>query len=285
MASLPRCVGSLGAPVTRQAGGRAAAAAPLPPRQQQRATRRRRTASPPPARLPAPPRSQPVRVAEAETALDDTYNEQMARQMGWSEPFSYHFNRGLYFHEVWPRLLCGTQPRSPAEVEELVRRHGVAAMVNLQQDKDMQHWGVDYGANAARAAELGVGIRRPSIIDFSPDSLRHQLPRAVRDVVEAMEEAEARGGRVYVHCTAGLGRAPAVCIAYLYWFQQFDLDDAYARVTQIRPCGPRRDSIRAATADLMMGREDLDFDRRPGHAFASMNDQDREAVRARVRRA
>jgi hypothetical protein len=35
----------------------------------------------------------------------------------------------------------------------------------------------------------------------------------------------------------------------------------------------------------MQGREDLDFDRRPGHAFASMNANDREAVRARVRAA
>lgn len=45
--------------------------------------------------------------------------------MGWSEPFCYHFDRGLYFHEVWPRLLCGTQPRNPQEVEELAARHRV----------------------------------------------------------------------------------------------------------------------------------------------------------------
>jgi hypothetical protein len=44
-------------------------------------------------------------------------------------------------HEVWPRLFCGTQPRSPAEVDELATRHGVVTMVNLQQDKDMAHWG------------------------------------------------------------------------------------------------------------------------------------------------
>lgn len=37
--------------------------------------------------------------------------------------------------------------------------------------------------------------------------------------------------RVYVHCTAGLGRAPAVCIAYVHWFGEhhgvgaLDLDD------------------------------------------------------------
>ena len=78
---------------------------------------------------------------------------------------------------------------------------------------------VNFGANAAKAAELGVTIARPSIIDFSPGSLRHQLPTAVRELQQAMQRAAASGGRVYVHCTAGLGRAPAVCIAWLYWFQ------------------------------------------------------------------
>ena len=47
------------------------------------------------------------------------------------------------------------------------------------------------------------------------------------------------GTRVYVHCTAGLGRAPAVCIAYLYWWCGMDLDDAYRYLTDIRPCGPK----------------------------------------------
>lgn len=31
--------------------------------------------------------------------------------------------------------------------------------------------------------------------------------------------------RVYVHCTAGLGRAPAVVIAYLFWFKDMGLDE------------------------------------------------------------
>ena len=44
---------------------------------------------------------------------------------------------------------------------------------------------------------------------------------------------------MYVHCTAGLGRAPAVCIAYLFWWCGMDLDEAYAYLTNIRPCGPK----------------------------------------------
>lgn len=57
-------------------------------------------------------------------------------------------------------------------------------------------------------------------VDFDPHSLRNILPQAAAIVHERLQ----RGDRLYVHCTAGLGRAPAVCIAYLYWFQGMTLD-------------------------------------------------------------
>ena len=31
--------------------------------------------------------------------------------------------------------------------------------------------------------------------------------------------------QVYIHCTAGLGRAPAACIAWMYWFGNRQLDE------------------------------------------------------------
>ena len=49
----------------------------------------------------------------------------------------------------------------------------------------------------------------------------------------------SRESLVYVHCTAGLGRAPAVCIAYMHWFLGMGLDEAYKKLTDIRPCGPK----------------------------------------------
>ena len=51
--------------------------------------------------------------------------------------------------------------------------------------------------------------------DFDPDSLRSGLPKAVSSLEWAISEGK---GKVYVHCTAGLGRAPAVAIAYMFWF-------------------------------------------------------------------
>ena len=57
-------------------------------------------------------------------------------------------------------------------------------------------------------------------VDFDPDSLRSQLPKAVLALEWAISQ---RKGRVYVHCTAGLGRAPAVAIAYMFWFENMDV--------------------------------------------------------------
>ena len=34
--------------------------------------------------------------------------------------------------------------------------------------------------------------------------------------------------QVYIHCTAGLGRAPAACIAWMYWFGDRQLDEVGA---------------------------------------------------------
>ena len=42
-----------------------------------------------------------------------------AKRRKMSNPFQYHPELGLYYHEVAPGLLCGTQLRTPADVERL----------------------------------------------------------------------------------------------------------------------------------------------------------------------
>jgi hypothetical protein len=69
-------------------------------------------------------------------------------------------------HEIVPGLFCGTQPRNPQEVEDLASHHGVTVIMNLQQDKDIQHWGVDLGANQHKCNELGVTLLRKPVGAF-----------------------------------------------------------------------------------------------------------------------
>ena len=61
--------------------------------------------------------------------------------------------------------------------------------------------------------------------DFDPNSLREELPKAVCGLQRAISE----GKTVYVHCTAGLGRAPAVVIAYLFWFHGMNVSHSLCR--------------------------------------------------------
>lgn len=66
--------------------------------------------------------------------------------MGWEDvdPFEYHPERGLYYHGVWPALYCGTQPRTKSDVDfiaKLLEPQG--SIVSLQQEKDLQYWGVN----------------------------------------------------------------------------------------------------------------------------------------------
>ena len=66
------------------------------------------------------------------------------------------------------------------------------------------------------AARGDVAHVRHRIRDFDPFSLRMELPGAVAALARS---AQAQGGTAYVHCTAGLGRAPATALAYMWWFK------------------------------------------------------------------
>lgn len=109
-------------------------------------------------------------------------------------------------------------------------------ILNLQEDHDWQKFGINLPGIQAHCAERGdIEIVRSPLVDFSDDSLRRNLAVAVGELARLLED----GHRVYVHCTAGLGRAPAVVIAYMHWMAGMSLQDAYNFVTSRRRCHPR----------------------------------------------
>ncbi len=91
-------------------------------------------------------------------------------------------------------------------------------------------------------------------LDIAP-FIPRKLPKAVSRLAQAHNPKF--GGQAYIHCTAGLGRAPAVALAYMHWLRGWDLDEAHASLTSVRRCSPRIEAIRAATADLLTGCEPL----------------------------
>lgn len=184
---------------------------------------------------------------------------------------------GLYYHYISEDIIVGSQPRTSDDIDKIVVNEGISTILNLQEDRDLANWGVNFHTLKSRAEQHGGRIFRVPATDFDEHSLRAKLPEAVAALQKGRQY-----GKVYVHCTAGLGRSPAVAIAALYWFSNMQLDQAYSYLTSIRPCGPKRDAIRGATYDLLSNRHWDGFKYEPPHAFAELNAADRRMLWERL---
>ena len=59
---------------------------------------------------------------------------------------------------------------------------------------------------------------------------------------------------------------------------------AYSELTAVRPCGPRRDAIRAATYDLLDSRGWQEFQSLPSDAWATLSGDDRKRLQDCLRK-
>ncbi|KAI9102218.1 hypothetical protein K1719_023728 [Acacia pycnantha] len=209
----------------------------------------------------------------------EEYNIAMKKMM--RNPYEYHHDLGMNYTLIIDNLIVGSQPQKPEDIDHLKKEEDVAYILNLQQDKDVEYWGVDLKSIIRRCRELGIRHMRRPAKDFDPNSLRNELPKAVSSLEWAFSEGK---GRVYVHCTAGLGRAPAVAIAYLFWFCDMNLNAAYDMLTAKRPCGPNKRAIRGATYDLAKNDPWKEpFESLPEYAFEDVADWERDLIQNRVR--
>lgn len=64
-------------------------------------------------------------------------------------------------------LIVGSQPQKPEDVEYLKEEEKVAYILCLQQDKDIEYWGIDIQAIVGKCKELGIlHMRRPVSLCF-----------------------------------------------------------------------------------------------------------------------
>ncbi len=117
----------------------------------------------------------------------------------------------LNWGEITPRIVIGTCPMTPEDLERIWAGTGVSALLSLQHDDCLTYWGIDYPKMQHAAAERGLTMARCPIRDFDIQDMRRRLPEAVR----ALAHLQEAGHRTYVHCTAGLGRAPLTVLGYL----------------------------------------------------------------------
>jgi protein-tyrosine phosphatase len=160
--------------------------------------------------------------------------------------------------EIWSRLIASMRPTArpsfslvsaelaigeyptPADARWLREEHHFGGVVCLQEDLDLARRGLELGEldRAYRAAN--IEFRHCPIADGDGDHLRVGLETAVAAVSELVD----RGHRVYLHCTAGMNRAPTVAIAYLHVHRGHELEEAHTLVKSRRPCLPYMRALR-----------------------------------------
>ncbi|KAL7228580.1 hypothetical protein ACSBR2_007316 [Camellia fascicularis] len=166
--------------------------------------------------------------ANVEEEKSEIYSNTMTEAMG--AVLTYRHELGMNYNFIRPDLIVGSCLQTPEDVDKL-RNVGVKTIFCLQQDPDLEYFGVDITAIREYANTYDdIQHLRAAIRDFDGFDLRMRLPAVVSKLHKAINQ---NGGVTYIHCTAGLGRAPAVASK--------------------RPSFPKLDAIKSATADILTG--------------------------------
>ncbi|CAL9246690.1 unnamed protein product [Arabidopsis halleri] len=183
-----------------------------------------------------------------EEEKSDEYSQDMTQAMG--AVLTYRHELGMNYNFIRPDLIVGSCLQTPEDVDKL-RKIGVKTIFCLQQDPDLEYFGVDIRSIQAYAKKYSdIQHIRCEIRDFDAFDLRMRLPAVVSTLYKAVKR---NGGVTYVHCTAGMGRAPAVVLTYMFWVQGYKLMEAHKLLMSKRSCFPKLDAIRNATIDILTG--------------------------------
>jgi len=130
-------------------------------------------------------------------------------------------------------LLVGEYPRI-SDLEWLKDEFGITAIHNLQDDEDLRINGIDVIGLREACHRHQIKLVRTPIRDGSSDDMATRLA----DVLQSLEDLLSEKQRVYLHCNAGLNRAPTLAIAWLRAKAGMSLNEAMAHVKKRRACGP-----------------------------------------------
>jgi protein-tyrosine phosphatase len=146
------------------------------------------------------------------------------------EVMDANFVSGMQFDAVSPALFLGPYPQLPEDIDAL-KRQGISAVLNVQTDADIALRYANFEDFIAHYRKAAIQLYRFPIEDFNEVDLIAKLPAAV----ELLKELLDADHRVYLHCTAGMGRSAAVAVAYLSLYHGQSLDKALAYVKDCRP--------------------------------------------------
>ena len=122
----------------------------------------------------------------------------------------------MEYVQITPEIYLGMQPNQ--DVKRELEQLGVTGSINLRREFDDRAHGLAFEHHCYLPT-----------VDFDTPSLAQ-----LTEGVSFIDKVLARGGKVYIHCAAGVGRAPTMAAAYLI-SQGHGPDEAIALIQTKRP--------------------------------------------------
>ncbi len=159
------------------------------------------------------------------------------RAQGWRTTALWAYARGvpyitgipiLRYSRVTPALYVGPQHR--ANGKRALAQAGIAYILNMRSEFDDAVHGLtpDTPPDGSPADAPAAYCHLPTPDDEAP-SMAH-----LAQGIAFIESAIDGGGKVYIHCSAGVGRAPTMAAAYLIR-RGYCADDALDLIRGARP--------------------------------------------------
>lgn len=152
----------------------------------------------------------------------------------------------INFDRIEENIFLGSAPQTSVDATRL-KQMKITAVLSLQSDADFKSYRIDWKRLQSAYQYNEIIVQRFPIIDFDESDLGNKLA----EPVEALNELLMRQHRVYVHCNAGICRAPATVLGYLCHYRDMTIDDGLEYLRENRPkVHPYIGAVEKALSDL-----------------------------------
>ncbi len=136
-----------------------------------------------------------------------------------------------------------------------IREHtNATAILSIQTDECRTAFDVDYRLHQTHGACRGLVMVNTPMRDFDPAEQRRRLPDAVRSLHRLLDAEH----KVYVHCTAGINRAPLTVLAYFTFVEGMTVEEAMRLIQRGRSeAAPYWESYHGCWQDLIAESRDV----------------------------
>ena len=152
----------------------------------------------------------------------------------------------INFSRIEADIFIGSAPLNSVDVARL-KQLKISAVLSLQSDDDLKSHRIDWGKLQSAYLYNNILVQRFPITDFNETDLGEKLPSAVIGMQMLMTE----GHRVYVHCNAGVCRAPGTVLTYLCHYRGMSVEQGLEYIRRQRPqANPYLQSVQVALKEL-----------------------------------